>query len=140
MQIKIKLDEGAKAPKREHATDAGADLFSNEKENVIIPKGEWRNIHTGVHIQLDGNHFGLLASKSGPNIKHGITCRGIIDRGYTGEIIAALQNIGDDYIVKPGDKVTQLIIIPCEFADFVQVDSIEGGERGDNGFGSTGLK
>lgn len=62
----------------------------------------------------------------------------MIDEGYTGEILAVLQNIGDDYSVKKGDKVTQLIIIPCIYPKFEVADTITGGDRGDNGFGSTG--
>lgn len=137
-KVKIVLEPGAKAPKREHPTDAGADLYANE--DVFIPHGEWRNVHTGVHIELPSYYFGWLASKSGLNAKKGITCRGVIDVGYTGEIIAALQNIGPDIEIKKGEKITQLIIIPCIFPDFEIVDTIKGGERGNNGFGSTGNK
>lgn len=136
VQVKISLDEGAKAPKREHSTDAGADLFANEK--VIIPTGTWRNVHTGVHIEIPKGYFGLLQSKSGLNSHSGITCRGVIDEGYCGEIIATIQNIGPLKVFNKGDKITQLIIVPCMYADFVEVDKINGGERGENGFGSTG--
>ena len=134
--IKVRLEEGAMMPKREHLTDAGADLYANE--NMLIPHGEWRNIHTGVHIELPNGYFGLLISKSGLNTKKGITSRGVLDVGYTGEVIACLQNIGDDFTVEKGDKVTQLIIIPCIYPQFEVVDTITGGDRGDNGFGSTG--
>ena len=136
VQVKISLDEGAKAPKREHSTDAGADLFANEK--VIIPTNTWRNVHTGVHIEIPKGYFGLLQSKSGLNSRSGITCRGVIDEGYCGEIIATIQNIGPLKVFNKGDKITQLIIVPCMYADFVEVDKIDGGERGENGFGSTG--
>lgn len=137
-KVKIVLEPGAKAPKREYPTDAGADIFANE--DITIPHGEWRNIHTGLHIELPKGYFGLLFSKSGLNTQKGITCRGVIDVGYTGEIIAALQNIGPDIEIKKGDKVAQLIILPCIFPEFEIVDTINGGERGDNGFGSTGNK
>lgn len=134
--IKVRLEEGAMMPKREHLTDAGSDLYANE--DVFIPKGSYRTIHTGVHVEIPHGYFGLLQSKSGLNRKYGITCRGVIDEGYTGEILAVLQNIGDDYYVRKGDKVTQLIIIPCIYPQFEVVDTITGGDRGDNGFGSTG--
>lgn len=137
VKINIMLEDGAKAPERAYPTDAGADLFANEE--VVIPKGEYRNIKTGVHIELPHGYFGLIASKSGLNSKHGITSRGIIDEGYSGEIMAILQNIGPDYKVKKGDKITQLLIIPCVYAEFVE-SNVSAGERGDNGFGSTGLK
>lgn len=136
MNIKISLEEGAIKPHRAHDTDAGADLFSNEE--LVIPHGEWRNVKTGVHIELPHGFFGLIASKSGPNTKNGITCRGIIDEGYSGEIIAPMQNIGPDYEIKKGQKITQLIVIPCVYADFVEGE-VKSGDRGDKGLGSTGL-
>jgi len=138
VQVKIKLDKGAKAPKREYPTDAGADLYANE--TVLLKHGHWANIHTGVHIEMPKGYFGLLQSKSGLNSKCGITCRGVIDEGYSGEIVATLQNIGRDKKIKIGDKVTQIILIPCLYADFVEVENIEEGERGENGFGHTGSK
>lgn len=135
-KIKITLDKGAKAPERAHSTDAGADLFSTE--DVFIPKNSYRTIHTGVHIQIPHGYFGLLQSKSGLNLKRGITCRGVIDEGYTGEILAVLQNIGEGYQIRKGDKITQLIILPCVYPEFEIVEFIQGGERGNDGFGSTG--
>lgn len=136
VQVKIKLDKGAKAPVRAHSTDAGADLFA--LNDAFLPKGSFVNVHTGVHIEIPKGFFGLLQSKSGLNSKKGITCRGVIDEGYTGEIVATMQNLGDDHYITKGDKITQLILIPCLYADFVEVDEIGGGERGENGFGSTG--
>lgn len=136
VQVKIMLEEGAKAPERAHVSDAGADLFANEE--VVVPRGSWVNIHTGVHVEIPRGYFGLLQSKSGLNINNGITSRGVIDEGYTGEIIVALQNLGPAKLIHKGDKITQLIIIPCMFADFVVTDKIDGGDRGNNGFGSTG--
>ncbi len=137
VKINIMLEDGAKAPERAYPTDAGADLFANEE--LVIPHGEWRNVKTGVHIELPHGYFGLIASKSGPNTKNGVTCRGIIDEGYSGEIIAPMQNIGPDYEIKKGQKITQLIVIPCVYAEFVE-SNVSAGERGDNGFGSTGVK
>lgn len=136
MEIKVKLENGAKMPERAHDTDAGADLFANE--DVTIPHGEWRNVKTGVHIELPHGYFGLLASKSGPNTKNGVTCRGVIDEGYSGEITAPMQNIGPDYEIKKGQKITQLIVIPCVYANFVEGE-IKSGDRGNNGLGSTGV-
>ena len=135
IKIKISLDNGAKMPTRAHSTDAGADIYS--AEDIVIPKGQWKTVKTGVHIEIPNGYFGLLASKSGLNSKHGITSRGVIDEGYSGEILAIMQNIGPDYQIKKGDKITQLIIIPCVSAEFEEAN-ITAGDRGDNGFGSTG--
>lgn len=135
--MKIKLDKGAIAPTRAYDTDAGLDLYSPIEIN--IPSGWSRYINTGVHIQLPHGTAGLIVSKSGLNVKHGITSTGLIDEGYTGAIRVRLYNKSpEDYQIHIGDKISQLVVIPVLYEPVEIVDSIEGGERGDNGFGSTG--
>lgn len=134
--MKIKLDSGAIAPTRAHDTDAGLDLYSPIEIN--IPSGWSRYINTGVHIQLPHGTAGLIVSKSGLNVKHGITSTGLIDEGYTGAIRVRLYNKSpENYQIHVGDKISQLVVIPVLYEPVEIVDSIEGGERGDNGFGST---
>jgi dUTP pyrophosphatase len=137
MKIKIKLDEGAKMPERAHSTDAGADLRAPH-DVLVMAKGSVV-IDTGVHIELPPNTVGMLKSKSGLNVKHGITSEGVIDVGYTGSIAVKLYNHSDKpYEVKAGDKISQLVIMPILTPDFELVDELEETERGDGGFGSTG--
>ena len=137
--MKIKLDRGAFMPVRAHATDAGADLRS-PVETVVPARGS-RVIDTGVHIQLPHGYVGMLKSKSGLNVRHGITSEGVIDEGYTGPIIVKLYNHSDKpFIIGRYDKITQLVILPCEYVQFDLVDDLEDSERGGNGFGSTGRK
>lgn len=136
--MRVRIDEGAFPPTRAHETDAGLDLYSNE--DVWIPAGGFGTIHTGTHIELPKNTAGLLVAKSGLNVKDHITSTGLIDEGYTGEIIVKLYNHGvKDYIVEAGDKVSQLIVIPVLYEPVVLVDDFgTKTERGENGFGSTG--
>ena len=135
--MKIKLDKGAFMPLRAHETDAGADLRS--PIDTVIPARGSRVIDTGVHIQLPSDCVGMLKSKSGLNIKHGITSEGVIDEGYTGAIKVKLYNHGDEpYSVERGDKITQLVVVPCRYLYFDMVDYLEDSERGGDGFGSTG--
>ena len=135
--MKIKLDKGAFIPVRAHGTDAGADLRS--PINTVVPAMGSRVIDTGVHIQLPHGYVGMLKSKSGLNVKYGITSEGVIDEGYTGQIMVKLYNHSNyPYTVMRGDKITQLVIVPCEYVDFDLVDDLEDSERGDDGFGSTG--
>ena len=109
--MNIILDKDALMPNRAHDTDAGLDLFS--RETKIIPAKGSATFDTGVHIQLPPNTTGFLKSKSGLNVKHGITSDGVIDVGYTGSIVAKLYNhSNEDYEVKNGDKITQLVILP----------------------------
>lgn len=135
--MKIKLDSGAFVPERAHSTDAGADLRS--PIDTVVPANGSRVIDTGVHIQLPYGYVGMLKSKSGLNVKHGITSEGVIDEGYTGSIKVKLYNHGDyPCIFLRGDKITQLVIVPCEYVDFDLADDLEDSERGCDGFGSTG--
>lgn len=135
--MKIKLDPDAIQPKRSHDTDAGLDLYALE-DRIIEAKGD-ATFKTGVHVQLPHGCAGLLVSKSGLNVKHGITSTGLIDEGYSGEITVKLYNHGGhDYTIRKGDKISQLVILPVLYEPVEIVDEIDGGERGDAGFGSTG--
>lgn len=150
--MKIKLDDGAKMPTKAYDTDAGFDIYS--REDKVVPARGSAIFDTGVHINLpsfavnSGGCFsfsmkfltaGVLASKSGLNVKHNITSEGIIDIGYDGSIVAKLYNHGDtDYEVKKGDKITQLLIVPILPVELELVEELVGGERGNNGFGSSG--
>lgn len=122
---------------RAHATDAGADLRT--VEDIVVPAHESRCIKTGTHIELPDHTAGLLVSKSGLNVVNCLTSTGLIDEGYTGEIKVRVYNHSDlDYRFDAGDKVSQLVVIPVLYPTYVYAESIEGGERGDAGFGSTG--
>lgn len=132
------LDEGAFAPEYAHSTDAGMDLRT--PKTVRVPSHSSAIIDTGVHLQIPNNFVGFLKSKSGLNVKHGILSEGVIDCGYTGSIVVKLYNHSDtDYVFQKGDKITQLVILPCAVCVLLeQVESFDETERGDSGFGSTG--
>lgn len=135
--MKIQLEDWAYEPIRAFKTDAGLDLRS-PIEIPVFPKSSVV-IDTGVRVQLPKDTAGLLMSKSGLNVKHGITSEGVIDYSYTGTIRVKLYNNSDDmYLVHEGDKITQLVIVPIMIPVIEIVDSIEKGERGENGFGSSG--
>lgn len=135
--MKIMLDRGAYMPVRAHETDAGLDIRARESQYVLAK--ESAIFHTGVHIQLPKGYCGLLVSKSGLNIHNDITSTGLIDEGYTGEIVVKLFNHGGyDYKVDAGDKISQLIIIPVAYEKLEVVDDLEETDRGANGFGSSG--
>ena len=135
--MKVKLEKWAYMPERAHETDAGADLRT--PHDVIVMPHSSAVVDTGVAIELPINTVGMLKSKSGLNVKHGITSEGVIDVGYTGTVVVKLYNHSDKpYGFKAGDKITQLVIMPILTPSFELVDSLEGGERGTNGFGSSG--
>lgn len=135
--MKVMLDPCAFMPTRAHKTDAGLDLYAREAQ--IIPAKESATFDTGVHIELPKGTAGVLMSKSGLNVKHGITSEGLIDAGYTGSIVVKLYNhSGYDYKVEAGDKISQLVILPILTPHMKLVDKLEATERGSKGFGSSG--
>lgn len=136
--MNIMLDKGAYMPERGHATDAGIDL-KTPIDFTVQPRGS-AVIDTGVHIELEHNTVGMLKSKSGLNVKKGITSEGVIDVGYTGSIVAKLYNNSAKPVeFKKGDKITQLVILPVIIPDELNVvDEFKETDRGNNGFGSTG--
>ena len=136
--MRVMVEEGAFAPGRAHGTDAGLDLMA--RKSVRVPAKGSAVIGTGVHVELPKGCCGLLVSKSGLNVRHDITSTGLIDEGYTGEVMVKLYNHGQDgYQVRAGDKISQLVVIPVRYETVEVVESLEGGtERGDRGFGSTG--
>ncbi len=137
MMVDVVLDEGAKMPDRAHDADAGADIFS--PVTVTVYPGESVVIDTGVHMAIPYGWAGLLVSKSGMNVKHGILSTGLVDAGYTGSIRVKLYNHGHEaYTVKEGDKISQIVILPVLLCEFTQVETLEETERADGGFGSTG--
>ncbi len=135
--MKVFIEEGAIMPTRAHKTDAGLDIYS--RDDMVVPARGSAVFDTGVHVELPEGTAGFLKSKSGLNVKHGITSEGVIDVGYTGSIRVKLYNHSNAaYAVNAGDKISQLVILPILIPELVQVDSLEDSERGENGFGSSG--
>lgn len=122
--------------------DAGYDLRS--AIDVVIPAGERTLIPTGIKIALPAGYVGLVHPRSGLAAKHGITvlnAPGTIDSGYRGEVAVTLINhSAEDFKVARLDRIAQLILQRYEQAVFVQVSDLPETQRGEQGFGSTGVK
>lgn len=125
---------------RSYSTDAGIDLVTTE--DTTVEAGAHGFIPTGSKIQVPPGTFLWITARSSTYRNFGLTVLpGIIDEGYTGELLASVVNHGDTPVtVKRGDRVCQVIVMPNETAKYetVRVESIVGGDRGENGFGSTG--
>lgn len=135
--MRVVLDDNAIMPKRAYALDAGLDLFT--PIDFVVPAHGYAFVDTGVHIELPWGTDGHIRSKSGLNRYFGITADGTVDEGYTGSIGVTLHNSGDeDYRFACGDKIAQLVIEDIRRPTPVRVSEIRGGERVDNGYGSTG--
>lgn len=135
--MNIILDKGAFMPEFAHKTDAGADLRSPLCAKV--PARGNVAIDTGVHVEIPEGYTIFLKSKSGLNVKHNLIGEGVVDSGFTGSIRVKLYNLGDnDYQIMRGDKIIQMVILPCGYCEFTQVEKFAETERGTGGFGSTG--
>jgi deoxyuridine 5''-triphosphate nucleotidohydrolase (dut) len=138
--LPVMLDKGAVMPTRAHATDAGLDVYAPATmAPVTIQVDGSATIDTGLHVAIPVGYVGLLKSKSGLNVRHGITSEGVIDAGYTGSVRVKLYNMSDAlYTVRGGDKVSQLVVVPCITPEPMLVEALDATERGDKGFGSSG--
>lgn len=128
-------------PRRAHDTDAGYDLAAIE--HATIDPGKYRLISTGMSLVLPDGHTGLVVPRSGLAVKHGVTvlnAPGVIDSGFRGIVKVALINHGDaPFHVAPGDRVAQLLVVPVAAPRWERVARLPSADRGDAGFGSTGL-
>ena len=135
--MKVIVESGAFVPTRAHETDAGLDLYARERQ--VVPAHGSTIFDTGIHIELPPYTVGMLKSKSGLNVKHGLTSEGVIDVGYTGSIVVKLYNHSEyDYTAEAGDKISQLVIMPILTPTLQIVTELGETDRGNKGFGSTG--
>jgi dUTP pyrophosphatase len=122
--------------------DAGCDLRAAEAS--VVPARGRMLVKTGVSIALPDGYVGLVHPRSGLAAKHGITVLntpGTIDAGYRGEIMVTLYNSTDeDFSISRLDRIAQLVIQEFSRADFIQVEKLPESDRGETGFGSSGIQ
>ena len=136
--MKVKIDDGGYMPKRAHAVDAGFDLYTPEL--IVVPAHGTCVVDTRVHLAIPAGWFGKIESKSGLMVKESITIPGgVVDSGYTGSIAVTLENhTMYPYVFERGDKIAQIIFLPCLLDELHQVPDLDATDRGGAGFGSTG--
>ena len=139
------LDPKATVPTRNLATDAGTDIYS--LGDVFIPVGATVLVKTGVAIRVLEGHVGLLRERSSIGKKGLKVAGGVIDASYTGDISILLMNFSNTehphgnergYLVKAGDRIAQILIVPVDIAPIQVVDTLWTSERGSKGLGSSG--
>lgn len=150
-QLKFKkLNPAAIIPTRANPLDAGLDVYA--LEDVVIPETKTRHwqgfktsvgqarIPTGIAVEIPPGHYGKVSSRSGLAFKQGIfSFDGTVDSLYRGEVGVLLYNTTDKpYEVKKGDRIAQLIVVPCAILEPVEVDELSNTTRGESGFGSSG--
>lgn len=138
-----KLNKNAVIPTRGSVSSAGYDLYACLESSIKIRPGETVKVPTGIAIEIPEGYVGLIFARSGLSIKKNIAPAnkvGVCDSDYRGEYIVALKNDGtNEYIVKNGDRIAQLVIVPFLAVEFKEVESLTETKRGENGFGSTGV-
>ena len=139
MKIKF-LSKEAKVPMRANPSDAGADLCS--VEDFILNPLERKAISTGISLEIPEGHYGRIAPRSGLAYKNGIdVLAGVVDSSYRGEIKVILFNTDKEnyFKINIGDRIAQLIIEKHFNFEFEIVEDLSYTQRGEGGFGSTGV-
>ena len=129
-------------PSYSHPGDAGADLSSAEA--LTLAPGQRATVGTGVSIALPDGYVAFVVPRSGLAAKHGITIvnsPGTVDAGYRGELKVTLLNtdLSEPFEIAVGDRIAQVIVMPVTQARFIPLEKLPVSERGESGFGSTGL-
>ena len=144
--MEVKVINKSNNPLPEYATilSAGMDLRAFIAEPVILGVLDRSLIPTGLYIEMPEGYEAQVRPRSGLAIKHGITVinsPGTIDADYTGEIGVILINLSNTpFTVEPGERIAQLVFSKYEQAEFIEVKELSETERGEGGFGHTGLK
>jgi dUTP pyrophosphatase len=139
MILKVKkLDRDAKLPERKRDGDAGLDLYCIE--DFEIEPNEIKIVRTGIAVEIPKGYFGMIKDRSGLASKGLHVLAGIIDENYRGEIKVVLINLGKEKLkFEKYSRIAQLLIIPYLKVE-IKEDELSQTERGENGFGSSGLK
>ncbi len=143
MELKVRLLEpGAVLPTRANDGDAGLDLRAAEP--ALLGPGERASIGTGIAVEIPAGHAGLVLPRSGLALRHGISmvnAPGLIDAGYRGELRVLLLNTDREaeFEIESGARIAQLLITPFAALVPVEVAELAASERGERGFGSSGV-
>lgn len=146
VQVKRLSTEGAERPLPAYETPgaAGMDLTAALDEPLELLPGQRVQVPTGIAIALPGPHLvALVFARSGLAARFGIQLAngvGVVDSDYRGEIKVALQNSGDEpFLIRDGDRIAQLVVMPVAAVTWKEVSELPPTERGEGGFGSTGI-
>jgi dUTP pyrophosphatase len=136
------LDPDLPVPAYANPGDAGADLVARE-DALLVAGGGRALVPTGIAVAIPEGWAGFVQPRSGLALRHGVTCLntpGLIDSGYRDELRVLLVNTDghEDYQVRRGDRIAQLVVQKVEQCQFHVVDHLQGTERGQGGFGSSG--
>lgn len=144
IQVKVVNKGHQQLPTYATPQSAGMDLRANIEAPITLRPMERRLIPTGLHIALPEGYEAQVRPRSGLALKHGLTVLnspGTIDADYRGEVGVLLINLSqEDFVINDGERIAQMVIARHEQADFVVVEELDQTERGEGGYGHTGVK
>ena len=144
IQIKVINKGHQQLPAYATSQSAGMDLRANIDTPIVLQPMERRLIPTGLHIALPAGFEAQVRPRSGLALKHGLTVLnspGTVDADYRGEIMVLLINLSSTpFTVNDGERIAQMVIARHEQAAFAEVEELDETERGEGGYGHTGLK
>lgn len=141
MKVKIKNKSSFPLPEYKTSGSVGMDLQANIRNEIHIHGGNTILIPTGIYIQLPDGYEAQVRPRSGLALKQQLVATfGTIDSDYIGEIGVIINNVGKgERIINPGDRIAQLVFAKVEKCEWNLVEELEETERGEGGFGSTGI-
>eukprot|EP01156_Anaeramoeba_ignava_P011141 Anaeramoba_ignava/a482085_77.p3 GENE.a482085_77~~a482085_77.p3 ORF type:complete len:147 (+),score=21.27 a482085_77:3148-3588(+) len=141
--VKVKKDTEAILPKQTTALSAGSDISAMLSKPFVLKAGEFALIPTGLRIAIPTGYEAQVRPRSGLAAKYGVTVLnspGTIDADYRGEVKVILINHGkEDFIINDKDRIAQFVIAPVVTTEFYEVEELDDTDRGEGGFGSTGV-
>ncbi len=144
IQIKVVNKGHQQLPAYATPLSAGMDLRANLEEPITLKPMQRVLVPTGLHIALPEGYEAQIRPRSGLALKHGITVLnspGTVDADYRGEVKVLLINFSDtDFIINDGERIAQMVIARHEQASFIEVAELDETERGEGGYGHTGVK
>lgn len=144
--VKVKVVNKGQQPLPAYATQqsAGMDLRADIETPITLHPMERRLVPTGLHIALPTGFEAQVRPRSGLALKHGITVLnspGTIDADYRGELMVLLVNLsGEDFVISKGERIAQMVVARHETVEWEPVDVLDETERGEGGYGHTGVK
>jgi dUTP pyrophosphatase len=144
--VKIKVVNAGNQPLPAYATSqsAGMDLRADIQEAITLSPMDRQLVPTGLRIALPAGFEAQVRPRSGLALKHGVTVLnspGTIDADYRGELKVLLVNLSrEDFVINPGERIAQLVIARHEVAQWETVEELDETERGEGGYGHTGVK
>ena len=144
MKVKVINRSGNALPEYATALAAGLDVRADNAEPIVLKSLGRAMVPTGLFMEIPAGYEVQVRPRSGLAAKKGITvlnAPGTIDADYRGEVCVILVNLSDaDFVVEKGERIAQLVLAKHERIDWESVNELASSERGEGGFGSTGVK